>query len=221
MGFCHLFVDNCYSEFTKDIEPCDVGADIVAGSLIKNPGGGLAPTGGYIAGRKKYINIIKDFFTSPGTGLEIGSYEGNYRPFYQGLFLAPHVTAQALKSAVLFSAAYEKLGFEVMPRSYDKRFDITQSIKLNSGRKVIDFCKSIQESSPIDAHFSPKPWDMPGYQDKIIMAAGTFIQGASIELTADAPVKEPYIVYLQGGLTYQHCKIALIETLKKMDVEVF
>lgn len=215
-----VFVDNCYGEFTQDIEPTDVGADVIAGSLIKNPGGGFAPTGGYIAGREEYINIIKDFFTSPGTGQEIGSYEGNYRPFYQGLFMAPHVVAEALKGASMFSAVYEKLGYEVMPKSDSKRFDITQSIKLDKSEEVINFCQSIQQSSPVEAHVVPEPWDMPGYSDKVIMAAGTFVQGASIELSADAPIREPYIVYMQGGLTYQHCKIALKMTLESIGIKV-
>lgn len=215
-----VFIDNCYGEFTQDIEPTDVGADVLAGSLIKNPGGGFAPTGGYIAGREEYINIIKDFFTSPGTGQEIGSYEGNYRPFYQGLFMAPHVVAEALKGATMFSAVYEKLGYEVMPKSDSKRFDITQSIKLDKSEEVINFCQSIQQSSPVEAHVVPEPWDMPGYSDKVIMAAGTFVQGASIELSADAPIREPYIVYMQGGLTYQHCKIALKMTLESIGIKV-
>ena len=215
-----IYVDNCYGEFTQSLEPTDVGADILIGSLIKNPGGGLAPTGAYIAGKKKYIDLIKDFFTSPGTGGEIGSYEASYRSFFQGLFMSPHTVAQALKGAALFAWCYEALGYEVMPKAHDKRYDITQSIKLGSEREVVEFCRSIQKNSPVDAHVVPEPWHMPGYSDKVIMAAGTFVQGASIELSADAPIKEPYIVYLQGGLTYSHIKIALLDTLKSIGVDV-
>jgi len=215
-----VFADNCYGEFTQEIEPTDVGADVAIGSLIKNPGGGIAPTGAYIVGKKIYIDLIKDFFTSPGTGGEIGSYEANYRPFFQGLFMAPHTVAEALKGAALFAWCYERLGYDVMPKASDERFDITQSIKLDSENEVVEFCKSIQKNSPVDAHVVPEPWEMPGYSNKIIMAAGTFVQGASIELSADAPIKEPYIVYMQGGLTYAHIKIALIDTLKSIGVDV-
>ncbi len=215
-----VFVDNCYGEFTQKLEPTDVGADVVCGSLIKNAGGGLAPTGAYIAGKKKFIDLVNNFFTSPGTGGEIGSYEASYRLFFQGLFMAPHTVAESLKGACLFSYCYEHLGYETMPGATDKRFDITQSIKLDSEREVVDFCRSIQKTSPVDAHVVPEPWDMPGYTDKVIMAAGTFVQGASIELSADAPIKEPYIVYLQGGLTYSHIKTALKETLESIGVEI-
>ena len=215
-----VFVDNCYGEFTQKIEPTDTGADIIVGSLIKNPGGGLAPTGGYIAGKNKHISLVKDFFTSPGIGGEIGSYDANYRLFYQGFFLAPHTVAQAMMGAMLFASAYENIGFDVMPKATDLRYDITQSIKLDSSGEVVSFCKSIQMNSPVEAHVTPEPWDMPGYSDKVIMAAGTFIQGASIELSADAPIKEPYIVYLQGGLTYQHVKIALKASLESIGVKV-
>ena len=215
-----VYVDNCYGEFTQRTEPTDAGADIAVGSLIKNAGGGLAPTGAYIAGKKKYVDLIKEFFTSPGTGGEIGSYESTYRPFFQGLFMAPHTVAQALKGAVLFAYCYEKLGYGVMPGALDERCDITQSIKLSSEREVVEFCKSIQKNSPVDAHVVPEAWDMPGYTDKVIMAAGTFVQGASIELSADAPIREPYIVYMQGGLTYSHLKIALKDTLESIGVSV-
>ena len=215
-----VYVDNCYGEFTQETEPTDIGADVAVGSLIKNAGGGIAPTGAYIAGKKEYVNLIKEFFTSPGTGGEIGSYEASYRPFFQGLFMAPHTVAQALKGAVLFSYCYEKLGFEVMPGPLDERCDITQSIKLSQESEVVGFCKSIQKNSPVDAHVVPEPWDMPGYTDKVIMAAGTFVQGASIELSADAPIREPYIVYMQGGLTYSHLKIALKDTLESIGVLV-
>ncbi len=215
-----IFVDNCYGEFTQTKEPTDFDADVIAGSLIKNAGGGIAPTGAYIVGGKKYVDLIKDFFTSPDTGNEIGSYEASYRPFFQGLFMAPHTVSEALKGAALFAWCYEKLGYKVMPKAFDKRYDITQSIKLGSEREVVEFCKSIQRCSPVEAHVVPEPWDMPGYSDKVIMAAGTFVQGASIELSADAPIREPYIVYMQGGLTYSHLKIALTETLKSIGVDV-
>ncbi len=215
-----VFVDNCYGEFTQEKEPIEFGADIICGSLIKNAGGGIAPTGAYIAGGEKYINLIKDFFTSPGTGSEIGSYEASFRPFFQGLFMAPHTVAEALRGACLFAYCYESLGYDVMPKADESRFDITQSIKLSSEREVVEFCRSIQKTSPVDAHVVPEPWDMPGYSDKVIMAAGTFVQGASIELSADAPIKKPYIVYLQGGLTYAHIKIALKETLESIGVKV-
>ena len=215
-----IYVDNCYGEFTQTVEPADVEADVVIGSLIKNPGGGLAPTGAYIAGKKEYVDSIKDFFTSPGTGGETGSYEASYRPFFQGLFMAPHTVAQALKGAALFAWCYDALGYDVMPKANDMRYDITQSIKLKGEREVVEFCKSIQRNSPVDAHVVPEPWDMPGYKDKVIMAAGTFVQGASIELSADAPIREPYIVYMQGGLTYAHIKIALIDTLGSIGVKV-
>ena len=215
-----VFVDNCYGEFTQKSEPTDVGVDICVGSLIKNAGGGIAPTGAYIAGKALYVDGIRDFFTSPGTGNEIGSYEASYRPFFQGLFMAPHTVAQSLKGACLFARCYEKLGYEVMPKASDARCDITQSIKLGSEREVVEFCRRIQKNSPVDAHVVPEAWDMPGYSDKVIMAAGTFVQGASIELSADAPIREPYIVYMQGGLTYSHLKIALIDTLESIGVEV-
>ncbi len=215
-----IYVDNCYGEFTQEMEPTDVGADIAVGSLIKNAGGGIAPTGAYIVGKKHYVDIVKEFFTSPGTGGEIGSYEASYRPFFQGLFMAPHTVAQALKGAVLFAYCYEKIGFDVMPCALDERYDITQSIKLSKESEVVEFCRSIQKNSPVDAHVIPEPWDMPGYTDKVIMAAGTFVQGASIELSADAPIREPYIVYMQGGLTYSHLKIALQDTLQSIGIVV-
>lgn len=211
-----IVVDNCYGEFTETLEPTHVGADICMGSLIKNPGGGLAPTGAYIVGQNNLIKTISDGFISPGIGGEIGSYESSYRPFFQGLFMAPHTVAQSLKGAALFAAAYEKLGYTVMPRATSPRSDITQSIRLDNAKKLIEFCQAIQSSSPIEGHVIPMPWDMPGYEDEVIMAAGTFVQGASIELSADGPIREPYTVYLQGGLTYEHCKLALKKTLDRM-----
>jgi len=212
-----IYVDNCYGEFTEPDEPTGAGADLCSGSLIKNAGGGLAPTGAYIVGKSKLIDEIAQFFTSPGIGGEIGSYEASYRPFFQGLFMAAHTVAQSLKGAVLFSAAFRDRGCKVMPGPEDHRSDITQSIWLNSGDELIRFCQAVQAASPVDAHVVPEPWDMPGYSDKVIMAAGTFVQGASIELSADGPLREPYIVYLQGGLTYEHCKIALAECLQGLD----
>ena len=211
-----IVVDNCYGEFTEISEPTHVGADVCMGSLIKNPGGGLAPTGAYIVGRDDLIQTIADGFISPGIGGEIGSYESSYRPFFQGLFMAPHTVAQCLKGAALFAAAYEKLGYTVMPKANDARSDITQSIQLGSADKLIAFCQAIQSASPIEGHVMPMPWDMPGYEDEVIMAAGTFVQGASIELSADGPIREPYTAYLQGGLTYEHCRLALKKTLDKM-----
>ncbi len=203
-----VMVDNCYGEFVDTSEPTDAGADIIVGSLIKNPGGGLASTGGYIAGKERYIAQIEGRFTAPGTGTEIGSYSGGYRNFYQGLFMAPHVTAQALKGSVLFGYAFDKLGYETLPKPQERCNDIIKSIKFDTENELVSFCQTIQKCSPVDSFAVPYPWDMPGYSHKVIMAAGTFVQGASIELSADSPIKEPYIAYLQGGLTYEHIKIA-------------
>lgn len=213
-----IAVDNCYGEFCEKSEPTDAGADLIAGSLIKNPGGGLAPTGGYIAGKKNLIEQTGYRLTAPGIGCEVGSYAHGYREFYQGLFLAPHTTAQSLKGSVLFGAAFEKLGFETLPKPKDKCSDIIRSIKFNNENELILFCQAIQKSSPIDSFAVPYPWDMPGYSHKVIMAAGAFVQGASIELSADAPIKEPYIAYLQGGLTYEHVKIALSRVLNELNL---
>jgi cystathionine beta-lyase family protein involved in aluminum resistance len=203
-------VDNCYGEFVEDAEPTDVGADIVIGSLIKNPGGGLAPTGAYITGRKALIDRIQYRMTAPGIGAEVGSWPSGYQSFYQGLFLAPHVVGEALKGAVLFAAAFEAMGYQVMPRANDFRPDITQSIRFDNDEKLLKFCRAVQAASPVDGHAVPEPWPMPGYQNDVVMAAGTFVQGASIELSADAPIRPPYIGYIQGGLTYEHCKLALM-----------
>ena len=213
--FC--VVDNCYGEFTCDKEPSCYGADVLIGSLIKNAGGGLAPTGGYICGTKKAISIIENRLTVPGMGREIGSYAASYRPFYQGLFNAPHVTAQALKTAVLFARAFEKRGFESVPAYDAKRSDIVQAIKLTTPEMLKAFCRSVQAVSPIDSDAVPEPWDMPGYDCQVIMAAGTFVQGATSELTADGPMKEPYTAYFQGSLSYAHGKIALIAALDEVE----
>jgi len=211
-----LMVDNCYGEFVCAQEPSQYGADICVGSLIKNPGGGLAPTGGYIAGREDLIERIGFRLTAPGIGREVGSYAGGYLPFFQGLFVAPHVVAQAVKTAVLAAAVLEGLGVEVSPLAGEERSDLIQALTLGSPERLIAFCQGIQAASPVDSAALPEPWDMPGYRHPIIMAAGTFISGASIELSADAPMREPYTVYLQGGLTYCHGKLALLNTLESM-----
>ncbi|MDO5023064.1 MAG: methionine gamma-lyase family protein [Eubacteriales bacterium] len=211
-----VFVDNCYGEFTELNEPISQGADIIAGSLIKNPGGGLAPTGGYIAGNKTCIEKIAAYLTAPGLGRETGSYEASYRPFYQGLFMAPHTVCQALKTACLASRVGELLNINVSPRYNEKRSDIIQALRFEDEDKLIAFCEGIQYFSPIDSFVTPVPWAMPGYKDQVIMAAGTFVLGASIELSCDAPIRPPYIAYLQGGLTYAHGKTALKESFRRM-----
>ena len=211
-----VFVDNCYGELIDTIEPTDVGADLVAGSLIKNIGGGIAPTGGYIAGKEKYVEQAAFRLTTPGIGGECGSTFGVVRQMYQGLFLAPHIAVEALKTSILCSRIMELLGFEVMPKYDDKRSDIIQAIKFNNKDKLINFCKGIQKGSPVDSFVECEPWDMPGYKDQVIMAAGAFIQGSSIELSADAPIREPYIAYLQGGLTFEHGKIGILIALSKI-----
>ena len=211
-----VMVDNCYGEFVQTIEPTHVGCDIIVGSLIKNPGGGLAPTGGYIAGRKDLVQKCSYRLTSPGIGREVGSYLGGYDRFYQGLFFAPHVVMQAIKGAALASAVFSKLGYAVNPTPQEERYDIIQAIKFEQSEKLIAFCQGIQYASPIDSHVTPEPWDMPGYQDPVIMAAGTFVSGASIELSADAPIRAPYTAYMQGGLTYAHVRYALGHVLEHM-----
>ena len=203
-----IVVDNCYGEFTTAIEPTAVGAHVIAGSLIKNPGGGLAPTGGYVAGKSECIERIAQRFTLPGMGREVGSYAGDYRLFYQGLFLAPHTVAQCLKSAALFACVFERLGYDTLPASTDVRSDIIQSVRFQSAQELIAFCQCIQAAAPIDSFAVPQPWDMPGYAHQVIMAAGAFVQGATTELSADAPICEPYTAYLQGALTYAHGRIA-------------
>ena len=212
-----LMVDNCYGEFVCPQEPTHYGADLCVGSLIKNPGGGLAPTGGYLAGREELIERISYRLTAPGIGREVGSYGGSYQPFYQGLFLAPHVVAQALKTATLAAALLGEMGMKTTPGVEAPRSDIIQALELGTPQRVIAFCQGIQAASPIDSMALPEPWDMPGYQHQVIMAAGTFVSGASIELSADAPIREPYAVYLQGGLSYSHGKLALISTLEAME----
>lgn len=203
-----VFVDNCYGEFTEETEPTAAGADLIAGSLIKNCGGGIAPTGGYIAGRKDLIEAVAFRQTVPGCGREIGSYAASYRPFYEGLFLAPHTVAQCMKSAILFSALFEDLGYRTLPRVDDRRSDIIQSVMFDTKQELIAFMQAVQASAPIDSFVVPEPWDMPGYADPVIMAAGAFVQGATTELSADAPIREPYIGYMQGALTYEHAVIA-------------
>ena len=211
-----LMVDNCYGEFVCEKEPSQYGADVCVGSLIKNPGGGLAPTGGYLVGREDVIERISYRLTAPGIGREVGSYAGSYQPFYQGLFMAPHVVAQAVKTAVLAAAICEELGLKSTPSSDARRTDIIQALEWGNPERLIAFCQGIQTASPIDSMALPEPWDMPGYQHQVIMAAGTFVSGASIELSADAPMREPYLAFLQGGLTYSHGKLALTRTLEYM-----
>ena len=211
-----LMVDNCYGEFVRDNEPTDFGADICVGSLIKNPGGGIAPTGGYIAGRKEDVERIAGRLTAPGLGRELGSYEASYRPFYQGLFMAPHTVAQALKTAMLAARIFEKLGFETTPPALQERADIIQAIRMESPERLVAFCQGLQAASPVDSMAEPQPWNMPGYDDQVVMAAGTFVAGASIELSADGPIRPPYTAFMQGGLTYSHGKIALSEALGRM-----
>ncbi|GIM30652.1 hypothetical protein CPJCM30710_33180 [Clostridium polyendosporum] len=211
-----IFVDNCYGELIDTIEPTDVGADLIAGSLIKNIGGGIAPTGGYITGKAKYVEQAAYRLTIPGIGGECGSTFGIMRQLYQGLFLAPHVAIEAVKGAIFCARVMELAGFEVLPKYNEKRSDIIQAIKFNNPEKLIQFCKGIQKGSPIDSFVECEPWDMPGYNDQVIMAAGAFIQGSSIELSADAPIREPYIAYLQGGLTLDHAKIGVLIALSNI-----
>lgn len=211
-----LMVDNCYGEFVCEKEPSQYGADVCVGSLIKNPGGGLAPTGGYLVGREDVIERISYRLTAPGIGREVGSYAGSYQPFYQGLFMAPHVVAQAVKTSILAAAVCEELGLKSTPSSDARRTDIIQALEWGNPERLIAFCQGIQTASPIDSMALPEPWNMPGYQHQVIMAAGTFVSGASIELSADAPMREPYLAFLQGGLTYSHGKLALIRTLEYM-----
>ncbi len=207
---CICFVDNCYGEFVDVLEPTQVGADIMAGSLIKNPGGGIAPTGGYIVGRDKLVELASYRLTAPGMGDELGASLANNRLLFQGLFLAPHVVSQAIKGAIFAAGMFEKLGYKTLPLGKDVRGDIIQAIELGSAEKLIAFCQGIQKYSPVDSFAAPEPWDMPGYKDQIIMAAGTFVQGASIEFSADGPLRAPYNVYLQGGLTFEHAVIGIM-----------
>ncbi len=211
-----VMVDNCYGEFVEVLEPTQVGADIIAGSLIKNPGGGLALTGGYIAGKKHLVEQAAYRLTSPGLGKEVGASLGNNRLMFQGLFMSPHVVAESLKGAVFCAALMERAGFETMPSVEAHRSDIIQSVKFNNKESLIAFCQGIQKGSPVDSYVTPQPWDMPGYDAPVIMAAGAFVQGSSIELSADAPIKEPYVAYMQGGLVYEHVKLGNIIALQKL-----
>lgn len=209
-------VDNCYGEFTETIEPSDVGADLVVGSLIKNPGGGLAPIGGYLAGKKECIENAACRLTTPGLGREVGASLQALPSFYQGLFLAPSVTANAMKNAIFAANIYEKLGFSVVPNGTEPRYDIIQAITFGKPEGVIAFCRGIQQAAPVDGHVTPAPWDMPGYDSPVIMAAGAFVSGSSIELSADGPIKPPYTVYFQGGLTWQHGKFGIMKSLQSL-----
>ncbi len=209
-------VDNCYGEFVEPQEPSYVGADMVVGSLIKNPGGGMAPIGGYIAGRKQCVENAAFRLTSPGLGKEVGASLGILKDFYQGLFLAPTVTACALKSAVFAANLYENLGCAVVPNGSESRHDIIQAVTFGSPEAVIAFCQGIQAAAPVDSHVTPEPWDMPGYDAQVIMAAGAFVSGSSIELSADAPIKPPYAVYFQGGLTWPHGKFGILKSLQSL-----
>lgn len=211
-----IMVDNCYGEFVETTEPSDVGADMVVGSLIKNPGGGLAPIGGYIAGKKECVENAAYRLTSPGLGKEVGASLGILPQFYQGFFLAPTVTAGALKGAIFAANVYERLGFGVVPNGTESRHDIIQAVTLGSPERLIAFCEGIQAAAPVDSHVTPEPWDMPGYDAQVIMAAGAFVSGSSIELSADGPLREPYAVYFQGGLTWQHAKYGILRSLQAL-----
>lgn len=213
---CIVFVDNCYGEFTEDREPTQVGVDLMAGSLIKNPGGGLAETGGYICGRAELVELASYRLTAPGIGGEVGAMLGTTRGIYQGLFLAPTAVGQAVKGSVLAAAVFERAGFESRPRWDAKRTDLIQAISFADPKQLIAFVQGIQRAAAVDGHVVPEPWDMPGYEHPVIMAAGTFIQGGSLELSADAPIREPYIAYMQGGLTYSHVKFGLLTALQTM-----
>ena len=209
-------VDNCYGEFVETIEPSDVGADMVVGSLIKNPGGGLAPIGGYIAGTTECVENAAYRLTSPGLGKEVGASLGVIQSFYQGLFQAPLVVSGALKGAIFAANLYERLGFTVLPNGTEDRHDIIQAIALETPERLCAFCEGIQAGAPVDSYVTPEPWDMPGYDSKVIMAAGAFVQGSSIELSADGPLREPYNVYFQGGLTWHHAKFGILMSLQKL-----
>ncbi|HIW21142.1 MAG TPA: methionine gamma-lyase family protein [Candidatus Dorea intestinavium] len=207
-------VDNCYGEFVEEKEPSEVGADLVVGSLIKNPGGGLAPIGGYIAGKKEYVEMAAYRLTTPGLGKEVGASLGVMQSFFQGFFMAPVVVASALKSAIFAASIYEKLGFKVVPDSKEERHDIIQAVTLESKERVIAFCQGIQKAAPVDSYVVPEPWPMPGYDSDVIMAAGAFVQGSSIELSADGPIKPPFNVYFQGGLTWPSGKLGILMSLE-------
>ena len=211
-----VMVDNCYGEFVETIEPSDVGADMTVGSLIKNPGGGLAPIGGYIVGTKECIENAAYRLTSPGLGQEVGANLGVVQSFFQGLFLAPNVVAGALKGAIFAANIYEKLGYKVIPDSKEPRYDIIQAVEFGTPEGLIAFCEGIQAAAPVDSYVTPEPWDMPGYDSQVIMAAGAFVQGSSIELSADGPLKEPYAAYFQGGLTWNHARYGIMMSLQKL-----
>lgn len=211
-----VMVDNCYGEFVERIEPSDVGADMIVGSLIKNPGGGLAPIGGYVAGKKELIENCAYRLTSPGLGKEVGASLGVMQSFYQGFFMAPTVVCGALKGAVFAANIYEKLGYSVVPNASESRHDIIQAVTFGSADGVIAFCQGIQAAAPVDSYVTPEPWAMPGYDSEVIMAAGAFVQGSSIELSADGPIKPPYAVYFQGGLTWQHAKLGILKSLQSL-----
>ncbi|MEO3944550.1 methionine gamma-lyase family protein [Gorillibacterium sp. CAU 1737] len=213
-----VFVDNCYGEFTELTEPTQAGVDLIAGSLIKNPGGGIAPTGGYIAGRAELVEKAAFRLTAPGIGGEVGAMLNTMRSLFQGLFLAPHLVGQALKGSVFAAAVFEELGFDTKPGWRDPRTDLIQAIRFTGADHLIAFVQGIQKAAAVDSHVVPEPWDMPGYDDPVIMAAGTFIQGGSLELSADAPVRAPYIAYMQGGLTYAHAKLGVLHALENMRV---
>lgn len=209
-------VDNCYGEFVEEREPLSVGADMMVGSLIKNPGGGLAPIGGYIVGKKECVENAAYRLTSPGLGKEVGASLGIMQSFYQGLFLAPTVVAGALKGAIFAANIYERLGFEVVPNGTESRHDIIQAVAFHNPDALIAFCEGIQAAAPVDSYVTPEPWAMPGYDSDVIMAAGAFVQGSSIELSADGPIKQPYAAYFQGGLTWYHAKFGILKSLQKL-----
>ena len=211
-----VMVDNCYGEFLDTKEPTEVGVDIMAGSLIKNPGGGLALTGGYIVGKKDLVEMISYRLTTPGIGKECGLTFGTTRTVLQGLFMAPYITSQAVMGAIFCARAFEKLGYDVLPKYDDLRSDIIQVVRLNNAKEVVSFCQGIQEAAPVDSYVKPEPWAMPGYDSDVIMAAGAFIQGSSIELSADAPIRPPYNVYFQGGLTFDHSKMGVLKAIQSM-----
>lgn len=211
-----IMVDNCYGEFLDILEPTDVGADIMAGSLIKNPGGGLALSGGYVVGKRCLVEQVANRLTAPGLGKDCGLTFGTTRTTLQGLFLAPHIVSEAVKGALLVAKSYKDLGFKVVPNIDDKRSDIIQGVELLLPERVSEFCKGIQSASAVDSYVTPEAWDMPGYEDKVIMAAGGFIEGSSIELSADGPMREPYYAYYQGGLTYEHCKLGVLKSLSNL-----
>lgn len=211
-----IFVDNCYGEFVEASEPPEHGADIMAGSLIKNPGGGLAPTGGYVAGRKKLVEMAAQRLTAPGIGAEVGPTLGWQQQFFQGFYLAPHMVMEALRGAIWGALFFQKLGFEVYPAPLDRRTDIIQAVVLGSAERLQAFCQGVQSASPVDSHVAPVPSPIPGYNHPVIMAAGTFVQGASLEFTADAPVKEPYVVYFQGGLSMMYTRLGLLAAAREI-----